>query len=204
MRVGFQRDDDRVFENDVFVQVVVVQYAGVQELQEQVYCVRVGLFYLVKNKDAAGGFFNKTGERPRLGFFVAGSETDQADVRLVIGEATHVEPLAGDRQSLGRLFGQEGFAYARRPCKHKDGARAPAPGIGLSQDFGAEHSLGKGMHYVILPVHLFEQDPAHVADAARQFRQFQEAQKHMFGMYTLILQERGFGPRPRKYKKQVL
>jgi hypothetical protein len=60
------KDDEGVFERNVFVNIVVVQDPRIQKLQEQVYRVEVGFFDFVNLKKALGVFLDEARKRAGL------------------------------------------------------------------------------------------------------------------------------------------
>jgi hypothetical protein len=70
-------DHHGVPEADLLLPVLVLQYAGVQQLQEQLQHVEVGLLDLVEQQHGAGMAPDEVGEQTRLGVLVARVEADQ-------------------------------------------------------------------------------------------------------------------------------
>ncbi len=120
------------------------------------------LLNLVKEQNAVGLLLDKAGQCARFCALIALFKANEAHVGLMVRKTRHIEALEGDSQRFRRLFGEEGFAYARRPCKHEYGARPLALLVGCGQDLCGKHTLCEGMHHMILTMDGRKQLGAHV------------------------------------------
>ena len=121
-------DDDRVLEIDRPA-FAVREAAVVQDLEEDVEDVGMGLFDLVQEDDGIRAAFDRLGELSSLLVaHVAGRRADEAGHGVLLHVFGHVQPDHGFfriEQELGQGPGQLGLADARRP---EENERAERPG----------------------------------------------------------------------------